>query len=200
MPNTNSRVARPRRTERRGAALGAILAALVALTPATALAGRIRYTVAPGDTLGRIADEYNVTPAQIRRWNSLRTDGIRAGQQLTIYTSGGSGERVRETYTVRSGDSGLSIARRLRVAFRDLERWNPNRNMDRLSPGDRIYYYVDDGGSDAQGRGTPQRGRLRNPTQLVSANGFVVASAERAWGTDLTVGALTTGLADVQSH
>lgn len=178
---------------------GALVALALLVAPAAANAARIRYTVAPGDTLGSIAAAHGVSVADIRRWNSMRSDRIRDGQVLTINTRGrGSAERVRETYTVRSGDSGIAIARRLRVSYADLQRWNRSRDLNRLRPGDRIYYYVESGG--AESTGLPNRGRLVTPTLLEGGNGFRVRDAERAWGTAATVASLSTELSNVQAH
>lgn len=46
---------------------------------------RINYAVKPGDVLGDIADWYDVTPAQIKSWNKLRSTKIRSGQKLIVW-------------------------------------------------------------------------------------------------------------------
>ena len=65
------------------------------------LVGRIRYEVASGDTLSEIAEEYDVSVEDIRRWNGLDSDRLDIGQVLTIRTSGSSAssssERERST-------------------------------------------------------------------------------------------------------
>ena len=38
-----------------------------------------------GDYLGKIARKYGVKVSQIKRWNGLRNNNIKAGQRLTIY-------------------------------------------------------------------------------------------------------------------
>lgn len=43
------------------------------------------YVVQPGDTLGSIADKYDVDYKDIMRWNNLETDFILTGEELTIY-------------------------------------------------------------------------------------------------------------------
>lgn len=45
----------------------------------------ITYTVKNGDYLGRIADKYNVSVANIKKWNHLKSDRINIGQRLLIY-------------------------------------------------------------------------------------------------------------------
>jgi membrane-bound lytic murein transglycosylase D len=49
----------------------------------------IRYRIRRGDTLDRIADRFDVTTYQIRRWNRLRSSRIVAGRSLRIYVGGG---------------------------------------------------------------------------------------------------------------
>ncbi len=52
----------------------------------------MRYKIKSGDTLERIADRFDVTPYQIRRWNKLSNTSLVAGRTLKIYvSSGGSG-------------------------------------------------------------------------------------------------------------
>jgi membrane-bound lytic murein transglycosylase D len=49
--------------------------------------GRITYRVRSGDSLYSIARKHHVTVAAIKDWNRLRSNQIRAGQRLTIFTS-----------------------------------------------------------------------------------------------------------------
>jgi membrane-bound lytic murein transglycosylase D len=48
----------------------------------------VKYRVRPGDTLEFIADRYDVTPYQIRRWNNMKTSQLTAGASLRIYVEG----------------------------------------------------------------------------------------------------------------
>lgn len=54
--------------------------------PAPSKRGWISYKVKRGDTLTSIANAYDATPADVRKWNALRTDVIRVGQRLAIYS------------------------------------------------------------------------------------------------------------------
>ena len=49
--------------------------------------GRVTYKVRNGDSLYSIAQKHRVTVAAIKDWNRLRSNQIRAGQRLTIYTN-----------------------------------------------------------------------------------------------------------------
>jgi membrane-bound lytic murein transglycosylase D len=46
---------------------------------------KLTYTVKSGDNLGYISAWYNVRTSDIRYWNNIRKNNIRAGQRLTIY-------------------------------------------------------------------------------------------------------------------
>jgi membrane-bound lytic murein transglycosylase D len=41
--------------------------------------------VKSGDTLSSIARQYGTTVAQLKKWNSLRSNTLRVGQRLTIW-------------------------------------------------------------------------------------------------------------------
>lgn len=96
---------------------------------------RITHKVKSGEYLGKIASKYRVSVSQIKKWNKLKSDNIRAGQTLIIYR-GGSGPATtastsssssssskstasntaasakgHTTYTVKSGESFYSIAK-----------------------------------------------------------------------------------------
>ena len=46
----------------------------------------MRYKVRSGDVLGSIAKRYHVTVEQLRQWNGIRGNMIKAGQTLLIYS------------------------------------------------------------------------------------------------------------------
>jgi membrane-bound lytic murein transglycosylase D len=49
---------------------------------------RVSYRVRRDDTLPSIADEFDVTPAELRRWNHLRSDRVARGMHLSVYPGG----------------------------------------------------------------------------------------------------------------
>lgn len=57
------------------------------------------YEVKAGETLERIADRFDVTPFQLRRWNKLQSPRLTAGKKLKIYAATGSGGRPRARHT-----------------------------------------------------------------------------------------------------
>lgn len=50
---------------------------------------KISYRVRSGDVLGKIAERYRVRTSDLRKWNNLNGNLIRAGQRLTIWTTHG---------------------------------------------------------------------------------------------------------------
>ncbi|MDE5773560.1 MAG: transglycosylase SLT domain-containing protein [Muribaculaceae bacterium] len=71
----------------------------------------ITHTVAAGETLSEIAQKYRVTVADIRSWNSLRRNAVRAGQQLRIQVSDDMAETdIRDTATKTNNKSTQTAA------------------------------------------------------------------------------------------
>ena len=91
-----------------------------------------RYTVVSGDTLYSIAKKYNTTVDAIKRLNNLTSDILSIGQVLQIPTS--SGETNYTTYTVVSGDTLYSIAKRYNTTIDAIKNLN-NLTSNTLSIG-----------------------------------------------------------------
>jgi membrane-bound lytic murein transglycosylase D len=53
-----------------------------------AMGRHVSYHVRRDDTLPSIADEFDVTPEEIRRWNHLRSDHVTRGMRLSVYPGG----------------------------------------------------------------------------------------------------------------
>ncbi len=107
---------------------------------------RVVYRVRSGDVLGSISQRYRVSLADVKKWNNLRSDVIRIGQELVLYVPRGievaavspssaeqrdgevrSDEENREEvqYSVKTGDTLWSIARKYPgVSADDIMRWN----------------------------------------------------------------------------
>lgn len=112
-----------------------MLEASLALMKPQELVDWQEYRVRPGDSLGAIANRYNLTVTTLRDINRLRTDRLDIGQVLSIPASAGGTRQAlhavaRNTataprnYRVREGDSLWTIARANDVSVADLQRWN----------------------------------------------------------------------------
>jgi membrane-bound lytic murein transglycosylase D len=69
-------------------AVGAKLIIPVEERAEPAMGRRVSYRVRRDDTLPSIADEFDVTPVELRRWNHLRTDRVTRGMRLSVYPGG----------------------------------------------------------------------------------------------------------------
>ncbi len=129
--------------------------------PATESDGTV--VVAPGQSLSGIAKSHGVTTAQLREWNKLKSDTIKAGQTLRVQPSAGAdgalgapgaapaaeGRMVLRPeqgadapdsegmITVRSGQSLLGIAAKYKVSAANLRKWN-NLKSDQLKIGRQL--------------------------------------------------------------
>lgn len=91
------------------------------------------YTVKRGDTLSRIAREYNTTVSQLKSLNGLRSDIIYINQRLVVSGSASSGSNTSqststERYRVKSGDTLSHIARAHNTTVSQLRQWNNLRS------------------------------------------------------------------------
>jgi len=111
---------------------------------------KIVYKVKKGDTLGEIAELYNIRASQIRSWNGLYYgQHIYPDQELNIFVidpgedrnlaqaEGSASVDVGGYYIVKSGDTLWDISRRYDVSVERLKIWN-NKRTNSLKPGERL--------------------------------------------------------------
>lgn len=112
------------------------------------------YRVRNGDYLGKIASRYGVSVGQVKSWNGLRSDNLRVGQRLTIYTRGSAPQTAKKQsvdikkntiksgeivyYKIQKGDTLWDIAKAQGMSTNDLKLLNKNLNAKNLKPGDKI--------------------------------------------------------------
>ncbi len=98
-----------------------------------------QYKVRKGDNLGLIASRNQVSVAELKRWNRLRSNNLKVGQILQLQAAGSTpakasatpgataktGKPGVRTYQVRAGDSLYAIARLHKVSVEQLQKWNP---------------------------------------------------------------------------
>jgi membrane-bound lytic murein transglycosylase D len=93
-----------------------------------------KYKVKRGESLSTIANKFDVTIAQIRSWNNLKSNKVAAGQILNIknsdaVTSLGDNNSKKSvnstgTYTIKPGDTLEEIAKNNNISVEDLKRIN----------------------------------------------------------------------------
>ena len=97
------------------------------------------YTVKSGDSLWKIANQYNMTVSALKQLNNLTSDSLQVGQVLKVKDSGTSSNPTSpsNTYTVVSGDSLYKIANRFGVSVSDIMLAN-NLSNSNLSIGQKL--------------------------------------------------------------
>jgi membrane-bound lytic murein transglycosylase D len=142
-----------------------------------------RYQVKPGDTLSGLAKRNKTSINAIRQANSLRGNSIRAGKYLLIPQASSdlnsyvksqdarlsklkntSRRGTKNEYTVRSGDSFWSIARKFGVNDRQVAQWNGMAPRDTLKTGQSLVIWTKNNSTvkQIQTISTPQTTRKIN--------------------------------------
>ncbi len=89
------------------------------------------HTIKRGESLGTIADKYNVSVSNLKSWNKIKGNTIHSGKKIKIYSDKRNADKItgkaskNGTYTVRSGDSLYTIAKKFTgVSAEDIKKWN----------------------------------------------------------------------------
>ena len=91
----------------------------------------VMYTVQPGDSLWKIARQFQVTVAEIAAQNRIsNADRIYPGQRLRITIPARA-----DYYVVRPGDTLGNIARRFQTTVEELVKRNQIRNPNQIYVG-----------------------------------------------------------------
>jgi membrane-bound lytic murein transglycosylase D len=102
------------------------------------------HIIKSGESLGKIADKYNVSISNLKSWNNIKGNNIQAGKKIKIY----SDKKVivqtelkpikNGTYEVKSGDSLFSISKQFPgVSIDDIKKWN-DISGDNIQPGMKL--------------------------------------------------------------
>lgn len=112
--------------------------------------GAIAYhTVKKGESLGKIAAQYDLTVAELKRLNGMSNNTIHAGKKLTVKAStaknnalasvkkeSSTSKRGTVNYTVKQGDTLASIAKRHgNITVAELMKKNNIKNAKGIKPG-----------------------------------------------------------------
>jgi membrane-bound lytic murein transglycosylase D len=105
----------------------------------------VTHVVKKGDTLGQIAENYNVSAQDIRNWNNISGSKIIPGNKLVIYkkdnnnlsqnsTKSDNNNGDSKVHKVRDGESLWIIAKNYNVKVSDIIQWNELQD-DRITVG-----------------------------------------------------------------
>ncbi|TDO98895.1 LysM peptidoglycan-binding domain-containing protein [Marinomonas balearica] len=113
---------------------------------------KLNYTVQAGDSLWKIAKQYNTSSKTLARWNSMGLgDPLRPGKKLVVWvksdkatnTNGRKSIIKKVVYTLRSGDSLARVANKFNVSLSNIRKWNPNVSKKKyVQPGDKVTLLV----------------------------------------------------------
>ena len=109
------------------------------------------YKVKKGDSLGKIAQKFNVTIAQLKNWNSLSSNNLKVGQNLVIKDKqinsiGDNSYRTGSNlinHTIKSGETISEIADYYNVSISEIKNWN-NLKTNKLVAGKKLIIYSDE--------------------------------------------------------
>ncbi len=115
------------------------------------ISDRSVHVVKKGETLSKIAQKYHVGVKQLRSWNNLKSDNLKIGQKLIVYSSGapmaqaGNAKPVERsttqtTHVVKSGETLGKIAQKYKCSVTDLKRWN-NLKTNTIKVGQKLKVY-----------------------------------------------------------
>jgi len=111
-----------------------------------------RYVIKQGDSIGEIAEMFNVSTADIREWNDISGNKIIAGKTLKIYSDvdvTNNTKKIAEIkanndgaviYTVRTGDTIWDIAKEFNVSVAEINDWN-DLSGSKIYPGKELKIY-----------------------------------------------------------
>ncbi|HET6960843.1 MAG TPA: LysM peptidoglycan-binding domain-containing protein [Terriglobia bacterium] len=133
--------------------------------PVAANGSRIRYIVQHGDTVASIARDFDVTVAQLRKWNRLTSrTKLRPGRAVSIFTEQptasfaaaqppkhsksassatvSSSDPVKVVHRVKKGDTLYTIATNYNTSISSIRDWNNLSENGGIRIGERLTIYV----------------------------------------------------------
>lgn len=159
----------------------------------------LTHEVLPGETIEEIALRYGMPLDALQHKNQrLLAKGLKPGLRLKVETTSDERAQRKITYTIESGDTLGTIARRFGISVKDLQRMNPGKKPERLRIGDRLVIYAEGRPTRSQAVGLPQRGRLVDGEQFKDVAGTFLRRPHLAWGTNETVRAMKAAIAEVR--
>lgn len=102
---------------------------------------KVIHIVQKQDTFATLQKKYDVTEAQIKTWNHLKTATLRQGQTLTLWKSAHTADapkskaQTSQFYQVKTGDTLSQIAADHHMSLKQLIQQNPGLKVYALKPG-----------------------------------------------------------------
>jgi membrane-bound lytic murein transglycosylase D len=102
----------------------------------------IRYRVRRTDTIATIADEFDVTPAELRKWNHLRADHVARGVSLRIYPGGMTPAPAQQQAKLKDPALSATATQAIGTAKKNLpvmEARSASAVVHRVKPGETLW-------------------------------------------------------------
>jgi membrane-bound lytic murein transglycosylase D len=149
----------------------------------------VRYRVRRGDNASEIANNFGVNLADMRRWNSGKNlSRINVGDILILHREARSASSTQKLegktiYVVESGDNAYNVSRQYNVSLEDMNRWNPHKDLARLSVGDTLILQAEEPVASQGGSESTRKQKGPAPRETVAADTVLyrVRSGETAY-------------------
>ena len=162
------------------------------------------HTVKSGDTLSAIARKYNVTVANLKSWNNLKSDTIYVGQTLkvkkpattnnnTTTNTNNKPQTSTTKHTVKSGDTLSAIAKKYGVTVANLKSWN-NLKSDTIYVGQSLVVKGDSSNTTTNTVNKPSTSKPNTTTPVNNAKKHTVKSGDTLSGIAKTYGVTVANL------
>lgn len=109
------------------------------------------YKVKKGDTISGIAKKYHISVAELKKWNGLTNNNIKAGQTLKLYSTESTDKLVESTtspksnvvyHKIKQGETLGGIAELYKVSASNIREWN-DINGNKIIAGTTLKIYSD---------------------------------------------------------
>ncbi|GAA5521668.1 endolytic peptidoglycan transglycosylase RlpA [Fodinibius salicampi] len=151
--------------------LGIVLV-LFMLLPGSSLAQTTTHTVQQGETLYKIADQYNVEVEQLEAWNDINANELSVGTELVIRQTSSSNQSQDENavlHTVKDNETLFSISKQYNVTIAELKSWN-NLESNNLNIGQELTIYPSESSEDGEQSITTEEDTQTNTYYTVKNN------------------------------
>ncbi|MBT8380027.1 MAG: LysM peptidoglycan-binding domain-containing protein [Ignavibacteria bacterium] len=105
------------------------------------------HKIKKGETIGQIAEAYNVKVSELRKWNGISGNKIIAGKTIKVYSNGYNPKTTttktvseKTTHKIKQGETIIGIAQLYGVSIEDIKKWN-NLSSSKIIAGKTLSIY-----------------------------------------------------------